>query len=117
MKTVGRIFRAIGRFIRSTALFFYTFRGFFMAIPVALAALYLAKDNMANLPEQVGLLLARDGSYSIVVDRVHAVQWPVYLTGGTLVLMMFSRKPFFPWLMSVVTLVIPILIRLLNHFF
>ncbi len=117
LKKVGRVFYAIWRFLRSCGLFIYTFRGFFMAIPVVLAALYLAKENMAILPEQVGLVLAKDGTFSAVVARAHAVQWPLYITGGSVILMWLSRKAFFPWLMSVVTLIIPIYIRLLNQFF
>lgn len=109
--------KPVGRFFRSAGQFIFCFRKFFLAIPVVVVAIILAKQNLAQLPDYVGLILEKTGSYSIMVPRIQAVQWPLYITGGCLLLMCFSRKVFYPWLISVITLVIPILIRLLNVYF
>lgn len=88
-----------------------------MAIPVVVLALLLAKYNAEHLGEQVGLFLSRDGSFSMVISRAKAVQWPLYLTGGTILLTWLSRKPFYPWIVSIVTLVVPVYLLLLNQLF
>ncbi len=109
--------RPVGRFLRSAGQFIFWFRKFFLAIPVIVVAILLAKQNLAQLPDYVGLILSRAGTYSIMVPKAQAVLWPLYITGGSLLLMCFSRKVFYPWLISIITLVIPVLIRLLNVYF
>ena len=51
------VLRKIGSVLKSIAKWIYRLRGFFMAIPVVLAALYLATKNMARLPDEVGINL------------------------------------------------------------
>ena len=110
------VLKAIGRFLKSAALFIFWFRKVFLAIPVGIAAWFLAKYYLAELPQQVGLILSREGVYSMVVARETVVRWWLYLTGGSLVLMFFSRKVFYPWVISILTLFIPWLVLLLNRF-
>ena len=109
LKTTGKVFKGIGIWI-------YRLRGFFMAIPVALAALSLAAQNMARLPEEVGINLLANGEYQYLVSRSLAVMAPLVVTGGCLVLMWLSRKPVYPWIISIFTLVLPILIWFTNVF-
>lgn len=109
--------KPVGSFLRSAGQFIFWFRKFFLAVPVIVVALLLAKQNLAELPDYVGLVLSRTGTYSIMVPKIQAVLWPLYLTGGSLILMCFSRKVFYPWLIAVITLAVPILIRLLNVYF
>ena len=85
-----------------------------MAIPVILAALYLARYNMANLPAQVGIDLQTTGVYAQMISRDLAVLGPLAVTGGCLLLMFCSRRIFYPWIISVFTLVLPILLYLTN---
>lgn len=110
------VIKSIGRFLKSAASFVFWFRKFFLAIPVVVAAFLLAKYYLAELPQQVGLILSQEGVYSVVVAKETAVRWWLYLTGGSLVLMCLSRKVFYPWLISVITLFIPYLVLLLNRF-
>lgn len=109
--------KPVGRVLRSTGQFIFYFRKVFMAIPILVFAIFLAKYNAANLPEQVGLLLSQDGTYSVLITRSQAVWWPMILTGGSLILMFVSRKAFYPWLISAVTLIVPILLVILNNLF
>ena len=109
--------KAVGHGVKSTGQFIYYFRKVFIAIPVIIAALLIARYAGANLPEQVGLILGRDGSFSMMMGRGRFILCSMLLTGCVLLLMFFSRKIFYPWLISIVTLFFPIAIILLNQFF
>lgn len=109
LKKIGRVFAGIGRWI-------YHLRGFFMAIPVALAALYLAAKNMARLPEEVGINLLATGEYEYLVSRGLAVMVPLVVTGVCILMMFCSRRTIYPWIISIFSLVLPILIWITNVF-
>ncbi len=105
----GAVFQSIGIWI-------WRLRGLLMAVPVAIAALYLAGKNMSRLPEEVGINLLANGEYQYLISRNLAVVAPLLVTGGCLVLMMLSRKTVYPWIISIFTLVLPILIWFTNVF-
>lgn len=112
-----KIIKGIGRFFSSLLHFIYYFRRIFMAAPVVYAAIELAKRNMAELPLQVGLILGKQGTYELLLPRTEAVYFPLALTGVCILCMFLSRKAFYPWLISVVTLAVPPLLLLLNTLF
>ncbi len=87
-----------------------------MAIPVAVAALYLAVQNMARLPEEVGINLLANGQYEYLVSRGLAVLVPLVVTGVCLVMMFLSRRTIYPWIISIFSLVLPWLIWITNVF-
>ena len=86
----------------------------FLAIPVVYYALKLAKYNMQNLPEVVGINLQSNGVFAETISRELAVTGPLGLTCACLVLMVFSRKALYPWAVSVFTLALPVLLLLSN---
>ncbi len=92
----------------------YHFRKVIMAIPVVFLALKLALYNMQHLPEQVGIDLQASGEFARLVSRETAVTFPLMVTGLCLVLMVFSRKTVYPWLISIFSLVLPLLLLLTN---
>ncbi len=112
-----KVMRSIGYYLNAAWRFVFYFRKVFLAIPVVVMALILAKQNMALLPETVGLLLTTAGDYSFTVTRMQAVVGPLIITGIPLLCMFLSRKAFYPWLISVCTLVVPFLLRFLNQIF
>lgn len=109
LKKIGRVLAGIGKWI-------FRLRGFFMAIPVALAALYLAVQNMSRLPEEVGINLLETGEYEYLISRGLAVMAPLVVTGVCLVMMFLSRRTIYPWVISIFSLVLPILIWVTNVF-
>ena len=111
-----RVLKAIGRVLASIGKWIFRLRGFFMAIPVALAALYLAAQNMARLPEEVGINLLASGEYEFLVSRGLAVMAPLVVTGVCLVMMFLSRRTIYPWIISIFSLVLPYLIWITNVF-
>ena len=112
----GKVLRTTGRVFQGIGIWIYRLRGFFMAIPVALAALYLAAQNMARLPEEVGINLLANGEYQYLVSRSLAVTAPLLVTGGCLIMMFLSRRTVYPWIISIFTLVLPLLIWFTNVF-
>ena len=88
----------------------YVLRSLFLAIPVVLAAIGLALYNMVHLPEQVGIGLLANGDYVYTLSRGMAVTIPLIVTGVCLVLTACSKRVVYPWLISVFSLVLPVLL-------
>ena len=109
MEKTMAVLKVIGKWI-------YRLRGLLMAIPVAVAALYLALQNMARLPEEVGINLLANGQYEYLVSRGLAVLVPLVVTGVCLVMMFLSRRTIYPWIISIFSLVLPWLIWITNVF-
>lgn len=102
--------------IRILCLAAYRLRAVLLAIPVIFVALRIAAYNSEHLPLLVGLNLQSNGEFAQVISRQAAVTMPLFLTGGCLALTVFSRKTLYPWLISVFSLVIPVLLLLTNMY-
>ena len=94
-------------------MFLYHARKLVMAVPVAI---YLAYQNSIRLPTEVGIFLQNNGNFLRMIDRGTAVVFPLLVTLGCLVLMMFSRKAMYTWAISIFSLALPLLILLSNTF-
>lgn len=103
-----------GRFLRITWAYIYKLRGVLLAVPVAIGAIWLACMNLAKLPDSVGINLLSNGDFSMMVPKVAAVFGPLAVTVLCIVLTLCSRKPLYPWLVSLFTLALPILILVTN---
>ena len=96
--------------------FFYRLRKIFLAAPVAWIAVRLALDNLIKLPKVVGITLQIDGEFSMLLARELAVLGPLAVTAFCLLLMFVSRRILTPWFVSLVSLTLPILLRIINQF-
>lgn len=96
----------------------FKLRKVFLAIPVVLLAIRIASANMERLPEAVGINMQSNGEFALMVTRNYAVYGPLGITAFCLLLMFFSRKAIYPWVISIFTLVLPYLLYLTNlyHF-
>lgn len=108
-KTASENFRSAWKWI-------YKLRSVVLAIPVVIIAVYLAVQNMALLPAQVGILMQTNGEFSVSVVKLVAVMGPLAVTAVCLLLMFLSKKVIFPWLISLFSLVLPILLLFINTF-
>ncbi len=108
-KGIWKVIYAIGEWI-------YNLRGIFMAVPVGIAAVMLAIENTARLPEDVGLNLLANGQFQYVIDRELAVLCPLAVTAVCILLMFCSRRMVYPWLISILSLVLPVLLWVTNIF-
>lgn len=105
-----------GDTFRSTCKWLYRLRSVFLAIPVAAASVILALHNLANLPAEVGISIQASGEYAQVISKAVAVFGPLALTAFCLLLMFCSRKVLYPWLISVFSLALPVMLLLTNIF-
>ncbi len=94
----------------------FKLRGAMLALPVAAAAVILAVHNLARLPDQVGLNIQANGQYDLVLSKGVAVFGPLALTAICLVMVFCSKKVLYPWLISLFSLALPLLIYITNIF-
>ena len=97
-------------------VYLFHFRKLLLALPVVFASIYLARVNWTQLPGQVGLSLMANGQFAQLVEKEVAVYGPMGVTAICLLLMVCSRRALYPWLISVFTLVLPVLILVTNIF-
>ena len=112
----GTVYQKVSRVIDEICKWVYRLRKVIMAAPVVIYALKLAGQNAKRLPDIVGLNLQSTGEFALTVPRVVAVQGPLLVTAGALVLMFISKKAAFPWIVSVITLLLPYLIYFTNMY-
>lgn len=116
LEKMGSVWGKIWHVIYMIGLWIYRLRAFFMAIPVVYAAVKLARVSYEMLPDMVGLNLLANGSFSYMVTKETAVYGPLVITLGCLLMSIFSRKTLYPWLISIFSLVLPIVLLITNAF-
>ena len=94
--------------------YIWMFRGVIISLPVLVVAICLAFRNASRLPETVGWNLQATGEYAMTVTRSTAVVVPLLITLGCILLTCLTKRNLFPWLISVFSLVLPVLIWIIN---
>lgn len=110
------IFDKIGYVLLVIWNWIYNLRSIILAVPVVIAAIRLAILNLGRLPETVGIFILSSGEYQWMVDRGIAVMGPLAVTAACLFLMFCSRRVVYPWLISIFSLALPVLIYFSNVF-
>ena len=116
LEKTGTVCHKTGDILSLAGLWIWRLRKIVMAVPVIWIAFYLARLNGNMLPELVGIGLQNSGEYVKFITREAAVRGPLVITGVCLLLMMVSRKTLFPWMISLFSLVLPLLALLTNIF-
>lgn len=111
-----KVMSKIGKVLKTIGIYIYKLRGLLMVMPVIIAAVILACYNLNHLGPNVGLNLQVDGGFETIVSRATAVLVPLGITGVCVALTVISRKPLYPWLISVFSLVLPVLIYVINMY-
>lgn len=119
--SIGHVFALLWKYI-------YMFRGILISAPVAAAAVLVASWGQKNLPEMVdithvvvdkeaeGALLGLFVMTSEQISRDVAVGAPLFLTALCLVFTILSKRTLYPWLISIFTLCLPIVMYFLNTY-
>ena len=115
-QTTGSALKQTGKVLALTAKWAYRLRGVLLSIPVMVAALALAARNTRLLPEEVGLNIMTNGEYQWMISREIAVWAPVCITAACRVMVILSRKTLYPWMISLFSLVLPLLLWFTNIF-
>lgn len=116
LEAIGRFFKRVWDILLTIWAYVSKLYKVFLAAPVVYAAVVLALQNMTRLPKKVGLDLQFDGTFAIQLSRELAVLGPLAITALCLLLMFCSRRVLTPWVVSVVSLALPILIWVINVF-
>lgn len=126
MEKFGRFLRKLK--INATTLcdYIYKLRGLILAVPTATVAIVLASVNNTRLPETVETILpsfdtaSPDAVLGFLVyqteyiPRLTAVMGPAALTIACLLLMLCSKRVLYPWMISLLSLTIPLFLLLTN---
>ncbi|MBQ4641935.1 MAG: hypothetical protein IJB47_04940 [Oscillospiraceae bacterium] len=115
-KNIVTVWNGLSKVAKMVFTWVYRLRGVIISIPVGVCAVALAMRNMRILPEVVGINLMANGEYQFVVNRNVAVMGPLAVTAACLLLVFLTRKTLYPWLISVFSLALPLLIWLTNIF-
>lgn len=116
---IGEAFSSVGHFFKVIGTILFRLRKFFMAAPVILVALRLAQNTKEQLQGAfrfhiLDVLASFEASDLIIreveISKQVAVAGPLVVTAACLLLMFFSRKTLYPWIISIFSLVIPIFI-------
>ncbi len=99
----------------------FKYRGVALALPVVAGSAILTTLNMAKLPAKVTLNLPAWADGQIILklvemDKGTAVIVPVLVTAVCLLLMFCSRRQTYPWLVSLFSLVLPIIVLIAGMF-
>ena len=94
----------------------YKLRSVLLAVPVAAGAVVLAIFNQINLPDVVGINIQASGEYAETVSKAVAVFGPLAITAVCLLMVFLSKKVLYPWLISLFSLALPLLIYISNFF-
>lgn len=113
LSTIGR---KVINFLKEAWVYVVKLRKIILAVPVAWAAVILAMRNLAKLPPLVGLDLQADGTFAIQLGRLPAVLAPLLVTAICLLLMFCSKRTLTPFLVSVFSLALPVIILIINVF-
>lgn len=126
LRPVASGLRSFGHSASVVWSYIYKLRAVFLAVPVATVAAVEAVINMGRLPAVVeyttlaiekGAQDALFGSVVLSVQQVSreiAVFGPLLLTVVCTLLVLCSKRTLYPWIISVFTLCVPILIYYLN---
>ncbi len=110
----AQFFKKVGRVIRIVWAYLYRMRTVLMAVPVGVAAVVLGIINLGRLPDSTGIWLLASGEFFMLVPKGVAVLAPIAVTALSILLVLCSKKALYPWLISIFTLVLPLLIYFTN---
>ena len=116
LDATGTFLGGVGHAFKLVFTYLVRMRKVLLSIPVLVLAVQLAQYNTEHLPEQVGIDLQTTGEFALVISRNAAVMGPLVLTVLCLVLMFCSRRTMYPWIISVFSLVLPLLLLLTNMY-
>lgn len=113
---IHQIFSKVSNTVISAWKYILKFQKIFLAVPVGTMAVILALQNLIKLPPIVGLDLQTNGDFNIQIIREVAAIGPMAITAVCLLLMFCSKRTLTPWIVSVVSLLLPLLILITNTF-
>ena len=116
LEKFGEFICNIGSWLKKNWRISFELRKVVMAVPVLGGMFLLVNECRQRLPEVVGINLLESGQFEQLIPRELAVTVCMGVTIACLVLMFCSRKTILPWMVSILSLVLPIMLILVNTF-
>lgn len=116
LEKFGEAICNLGVLLKSNWRLGFELRKVVLSIPVVMAMLAIANECRERLPDMVGINLMATGDFEQLIALETVLGYTTAITVGCLVLMFFSRKTIYPWLISVFSLILPILLIITNTF-
>lgn len=111
-QSIGPAMKKTAKVVGTIWDWIFKLRKLILAIPVVVAMIMLAVRNYRTLPDEIPVILLTDGLAERMIPRDVAVYGPVAVTMLCLLLMMCSRKTLYPWMISIFSLILPIMFML-----
>ena len=108
------VFGIIGKVLAKIGVFLFRIRSVLLSVPVVYGAFRLALYARENLPEQVGINMRETGEYAVMIARDTAIMGCMAVTALCLLMMFISRRTIYPWLISIFSLILPVLLIVTN---
>ncbi len=111
-QSIGPAMKKTAKVVGNIWDWIFKLRKLILAIPVLVGMIWLAVRNYRTLPDEIPVILLTDGLAEQMIPRDVAVYGPIAVTMLCLLLMMCSRKTLYPWLISIFSLILPIMFML-----
>lgn len=111
---IRKFLRELRHVLHVTWVFIYRLRSVFLAIISALAAIWVMLWCSPRLPDSVGIHLLSNGQFLLLVPKQIALLGSLAITAACLLLMFCTKKPLYPWLISIFSLVLPLFFLFTN---
>ena len=111
-QNIGPVMRKTAKIMGITWDWIFKLRKLILAIPVVVGMILLAVRNYRTLPDEIPVILLTDGIAEQMIPRDVAVYGPIAVTMLCLLLMMCSRKTLYPWMISIFSLILPVMFML-----
>ena len=98
---------------KAVLVWMFKLRSLALAIPVAVVAVILAMQNMALLPMEIGFGFGQD---VVMVSKFFVVTGCLIITAICLLMTVCSKRVIYPWIISLFSLLLPIIILLTTAF-
>ena len=113
---IKKFLRELKHVLHVTWMFVYRLRSVFLAIILALAAIWVMLWCSPRLPASVGIYLLSNGQYLLLVPKQIALLGSLAVTASCVLLMLCTKKPLYPWLIGAFTLVLPFFFLFTNMY-
>lgn len=98
---------------KAVLVWMFKLRSLALSIPVAAIAVILAMQNMALLPMEIGFGF---GQNAWMVSKFFVVIGCLIITGICLLMTVCSKRVIYPWIISLFSLLLPIILLLTTVF-
>lgn len=104
---IRKFLRELKQVLHVTWSYLYRLRSVFLALILALATLWVMLWCSPRIPDSVGIYLMENGQFFLLVPKQITILGSVAITASCVLMMFCTKKPLYPWLIGVFSLILP----------